>query len=384
MPKRTIGIAINLYSHASYTTDEEINLLFEIINQSGSTIYVLKRNTPLEGVKGDCLSITGPGKSLLYSGSTVQRDPPKPRDFIRLLPGASKTAKIEISKAYPITKKGNYMVSLKKRKWEVLLKKPTLTSIQMSSKAQSPGKRSIAAKNARKSVTLPSIKFTTKEARFSVSQEPFSRQTVRQPSKARKGRIVAGTKKTAPVTSKLAKAAPVAAIRELTAKFSGMPQPCIVSGGTAEQQNTMQTAHKNGHALAAQALSNLNDDAHYQLWFGASDPGRLADVRSSFQSIVNDFENKTFTYNIDDTACPPGSIACTTAKNTIINICSPFWGLSAEGSSSMAGRVLHEHSHASASTVDVENGQDDCKQLAIDHPDDAVVNADSYEFFAEG
>lgn len=53
------------------------------------------------------------------------------------------------------------------------------------------------------------------------------------------------------------------------------------------------------------------------------------------------------------------------------------------------GTIVHEMSHTAAGTKDVEQdeeplyGQEDCRRLAMDHPELASINADNYEYFSE-
>ena len=50
-----------------------------------------------------------------------------------------------------------------------------------------------------------------------------------------------------------------------------------------------------------------------------------------------------------------------------------------------AGTIVHETSHFTScgGTDDYVYGQSECKDLAKDRPGEAVMNADSHEYFAE-
>jgi len=64
---------------------------------------------------------------------------------------------------------------------------------------------------------------------------------------------------------------------------------------------------------------------------------------------------------------------------TQIFLCNPFWS----SLDSKASTLLHEHSHASASTLHLIYARYDCRALAQVNPDKAVINASNYEYFAE-
>ena len=73
---------------------------------------------------------------------------------------------------------------------------------------------------------------------------------------------------------------------------------------------------------------------------------------------------------------------CTTPMRTILD-CDIFLEAHRLGRNSKAGIVVHEASHLDVGTDDNDYGFDNALRLAIDHPDQAVDNADNYEFMAE-
>ena len=68
-----------------------------------------------------------------------------------------------------------------------------------------------------------------------------------------------------------------------------------------------------------------------------------------------------------------------------IYVCSVFWQAPMTGTDSKAGTLIHEMSHFTvvAGTDDYVYGQTGAKNLAITNPDNAVINADNHEYFAE-
>jgi peptidyl-Lys metalloendopeptidase len=90
-------------------------------------------------------------------------------------------------------------------------------------------------------------------------------------------------------------------------------------------------------------------------------------------------QSTTFTYDLTGSGCKSGWYAYTHKGDNTIWACEAFWRAPATGTDSKAGTVVHEQSYSDAGTDDIAYGQDGCRQLARDRPDDAVRNADSHE-----
>lgn len=73
-------------------------------------------------------------------------------------------------------------------------------------------------------------------------------------------------------------------------------------------------------------------------------------------------------------------------KQYTIQLGDPFWDAPATGQDSKAGVLTHEMSHFTdvGGTDDFEYGANECKQLAIDDPSEALYNADNFEYYTEG
>lgn len=69
----------------------------------------------------------------------------------------------------------------------------------------------------------------------------------------------------------------------------------------------------------------------------------------------------------------------------VINVCGLFWDVPIVGNNSRAGILIHEASHFQQNgfCADLAYGPSASKTLAQLHPDDAIYNADSHEYFAE-
>lgn len=348
------SLAVKLYSHETYKKDEKANLIFELTNHSKVPVHILKWNTPLEGLKSDCLNVKKNGKPVSYDGLLIKRGQPQPNDFITLHPGESISNKIDVGEAYNISKPGEVKVDYKPESLKYYEEQPTADFLSKAVTDKSSKKASL-------------IKVQTKQAAFKIAGGTKERLTKGEQLRQLESKNIISTKKKVSVDGGL--------------------KSCVFNGGTADRQAIVRTAHQNGYNLTVAALNSMTKNAFYKLWFGVYTKTRFNKVKSDYQKIKNDFENKEFTYDLTGQSCGNGVYAYTYKGAATIWLCSAFWTAPDTGTDSRAGTMVHEHSHASANTDDLAYGQDGpdgCKQLAISNPAKAIKNADSHEYYAKG
>ena len=151
---------IQLYSHAEYKKDEATSLIFEVVNPTDKPIRILKWNTPLEGLRSDCLDVKRNGKPVPYNGIMVKRAAPTEDDFLTILPGKSVTNKVDLSVAYDMSSPGHVKVDYKKDGLRVLAEDTK------ANKAASNSVRIAASVSLKLS---REIKVVTKKADFRIS-----------------------------------------------------------------------------------------------------------------------------------------------------------------------------------------------------------------------
>lgn len=350
------SITAKLYAHESYKKDEKTNLIFELTNHSKVPVHILKWNTPLEGLKSDCLNVKKNGKPVAYDGLLIKRGQPQPNDFITLHPGESISNKIDVSEAYKISNPGQVKVDYKTETLKYYDEQPTAEFLTMAASRKSLKKTS-------------GIKVQSKQAAFKIAGGKKEKLTRGEQVRQAEARMTKPKKKIS-----------------LSNAVSGLI-PCVFNGGTPQRQAIVKTAHQNGYDLTVAVLNSMAKNADYKLWFGTYAKTRFNRVKSHYQKIKNDFENKEFTYDLTGQGCGTGVYAYTYKGASTIWLCSAFWTSPDTGTDSRAGTLVHEHSHASAGTDDNAYGQegpDGCKHLAITNPARAVNNADSHEYYARG
>jgi peptidyl-Lys metalloendopeptidase len=106
-------------------------------------------------------------------------------------------------------------------------------------------------------------------------------------------------------------------------------------------------------------------------------------VTTHFVRIADAFQNAGINF---DCKCKQPYYAYVYADQPyFIHLCKYFWLAPLAGTDSRGGTLIHEMSHFNvvASTEDFVYGQDGARDLALSNPDDAIMNADNHEYFAE-
>ncbi|CCO36790.1 deuterolysin M35 metalloprotease [Rhizoctonia solani AG-1 IB] len=141
---------------------------------------------------------------------------------------------------------------------------------------------------------------------------------------------------------------------------------------SADQQSQLKAAATASDAMIANANSYLSGltsgKPRYTTWFGAFDKSRYNTVASHFKNIGTDATSM----NYDCTDC-------------LTHPSMDYPNTYATGTDSKAGTIVHENSHftANGAVEDHVYGQGDAQSLAKSNPAQAIMNADSHEYFAE-
>lgn len=88
-----------------------VKLEFILTNNSASALYVLEWYTPLEGIAGEIFRIERDGEALPYEGILASRVAPSGDAYLRLEPGESASAEVDLATAYDFSRPGTYTIS---------------------------------------------------------------------------------------------------------------------------------------------------------------------------------------------------------------------------------------------------------------------------------
>lgn len=104
-----------LEAQAGFAAGQPVNIKFTLGNVSNETLYVLTWYTPLEGLKGKIFKVTRDGVEIPYEGRMVKRGNPVREDYVRIGPGESASATVDLSSGYNLSARGEYRVEFKGR-----------------------------------------------------------------------------------------------------------------------------------------------------------------------------------------------------------------------------------------------------------------------------
>ena len=326
-----------------YRMGEEITCQFSITNNNPvNNYYVLKRFTPLEGVKFDCLSIIRKGEALKYDGMMIKMGLPGASEYLLVRHGDTVTTKIDLSTAYPINVTGEYKVKLQ-------------TRLHYHSESDQLKNSAYYSEDNKQTLESTSVNFFLLEG-------DYPRTTL--------GEILRQEE---------------LSMQQARVQQSGSPLDPNVVNGTTTQHLLMKEIHRAVYHYILAARDDIDDNrCHYELLFGAWNASREQHVKQIFQGMKSALENDIFTYIFNDPRCSPTTYLFTHKGARRIWLCNQYGQMSnILGVNTKLGGIVHELSHAVMYTDDHMPGRQNCLNLAKKYPDKAINNADSYAFFVQ-
>jgi peptidyl-Lys metalloendopeptidase len=317
------GVAVSVAPEKSSlgkTDDVVVKVTFT--NTSNTPQYVLKSHTPFEEIEAPLFEITRDGKPVRYLGAIAKRGAPTAADYFLLKPGASYSARVELSALYDMGTTGDYAIRYHTGKAADELKSTAAT-------VWIDGQRPRGSSEETK--TLAEMQAQAGMVTAAGGALSFNKCT---------------TSQQADITSAVSAALSMSS-----------------DGDAYMARGTMGT--------------------RYAKWFGAVDSSRVATIKSHFAALKDAFATKPITV---DCGCKKTYYAYVyPTQPYTIYVCKAFWSAPMTGTDSKGGTLVHEMSHFNvvASTDDWVYGQSGAASLAISDPAKAIDNADSHEYFGE-
>lgn len=84
---------------------------FELSNPNGPDLWVLKWNTPLEGIAGPALRVSRDGEELTYQGPMFKRADPRLEDYILVPAHGHVEATVDLNGPFDVTRPGLYTIA---------------------------------------------------------------------------------------------------------------------------------------------------------------------------------------------------------------------------------------------------------------------------------
>jgi peptidyl-Lys metalloendopeptidase len=321
------GIAVSVAPEkTSLGKSDDVVVKVTFTNTSDSPQYVLKSRTPFDEIEAPLFEITRDGQPVRYLGAIAKRGAPTAADYFMLKPGASYTAKVELSALYDMATTGDYAIRYKI--------------------GNGSGKAAEELKSEAASVWIDGI------------------------------RPRGSNHETKSLAEMQAQAGMV------TAAGGALSfNKC-----TTSQQADITTAVSTALGMATDGdayMAKGTMGTRYTKWFGAVDSGRVTTIKSHFAAIKDAFATKPITV---DCGCKKTYYAYVyPTQPYTIYVCKAFWSAPMSGTDSKGGTLVHEMSHFNvvAGTDDWVYGQSGAASLAVSNPSQAIDNADSHEYFGE-
>ena len=327
---------------------EPIRLTFELWNDGDEEVVALVRDTPLDGpLHGRCLEVRKEGERIPYDGIHAKRSQPREGEYVAIPAGEAVSGQVLLHDSYEIAGPGHFSVAYAGQIQDCV---PASSVVHLKERGE-------AVLHSGETYLIGSEPFT-----FQVRGEGPNLQTLGMKARSVQARAVARPSLKA-----------------------GDPKAPAFVGGTGIQKAEVARAHETAYVMCDESVSELgaSSPALYVTWFGKDDDARRKTVTTNYMDIRSTMQSEQLTYDLTGIGCQSGWYAYTYHGARTVHLCEAFWPAPATGPDSQAGTLVHEWSHAVACTEDIAYGRTGCQALARSKPDEAINNADNYEYFAE-
>jgi peptidyl-Lys metalloendopeptidase len=180
---------------------------------------------------------------------------------------------------------------------------------------------------------------------------------------------------------------PLSSTRHIGPPAVALSKRATFNGCTSSRQTSIISGYNQANSYIQSTASYANGlssgTTRYTTWFGTYTATRANLVKSHF----NNMNNGQVTSDTYDCTCTDSGTYAYVYPDSFgyIYLCGAFWSAPTAGTDSKGGTIVHESSHftRNGGTDDYVYGQTGAKSLAKSNPNNAVMNADSHEYFAE-
>lgn len=327
-----IPLSVELKPQASKSSPGE-SVLWQLTNHGDESVYVLRWETPLNGMSRSLFEVSYKGQPVRYMDKIVHWGHPQADDFIKIAPGQTLSAEVNLAAAYEMVNAGDYTIGYEGQLTYMM------TADEKSGHVEDLG----AAQLDADSIQLNSL-----------GRSPAYYQTVG------------------------ASFGPV-----------NFTKAAAYANCTSTRQSQISSAHTQAKTYATNSLNYMNAGtrgSRYTTWFGSYTSSRYNTVKTHYSKISTALNNSTITYNCSCDAAYASAFAYVYPSQPYqIYLCNAFWAAPNAGTDSRGGTIVHEMSHftVNGGTSDYAYGQTAAKNLATRTPNKAIQNADNHEYFSE-
>ena len=327
-----------------YEVQPKVACSFDFTNIANEDYYLLKRNTPLEGMFFPFVAISYNGASVNYEGIVAYRFPPVKNEFVLIKPGESVSAIVHISDAFNFCCDGLYSIRyasplqlLSQEQMEITALDAKIHYVNHLEVSESVH---IYLKNSHMFIRPSFIKMHLQDADHQM------------------------------VTIKGCRSA-------------------SFIGGNQTQRDDVLAAHIKLCSQFGSARKKVQNDAFYKTWFGEYTTKRSNKVKLVLQQCEDGITKDTVTYDMNGLYCfiPFSYAYYVQGEKAKVHLCALFHDVQSvtcrkDSNASKEGILAHEWTHCYGGTKDyMTYGEKDNKALARNDPDKAVNHADSYAYY---
>ena len=328
-----------------YKMGDEVTCEVVITNNHNMDYYLLKRHTPLDGIKSHIFAIKGNKADIEYDGYYYKWAAPTAEEYV-LVPGKSSVvSSVALSQAY-----GFY--------------DPRLYSVHLDTQLLYSGSPRRAPYSQH---LLSNTKFF------------FLAPSTEQPQLTKaelERREVAALKR--------------ASLNTVQAQQQEWMPPVFVNGWTPEERAQTEFAYSLAYSSALSGITDVDTEpVFYQQWFGKPSNSNKDTVKNVYSTIVNEMKSDSFVlsrYGDGCTETDRNMFGYAVFGKGKITLCYKYLHDSEQsGFDSKMGVIIHEMTHSVSNIKDIAGyyGITKCQLLARDDPAKAIDNADNYEYFSE-
>ena len=316
---------------------EDIVCTFTITNTHRRELYLLKRNTPFEGLLTDFVTISRDGNKIQYDSKVLKRGAHSKDDFICFKVDERKSVDIDLTSAYHIHTAAEYRVSL------------NTTALFSVDGDTSPDK-----------LRSQQLKSPVKIIRANTHIKP--KKTLGQQQRENDDCYDSGASSDHPIAI----------------------TPVVVEDGNITKDMVIKAYSKAFEKVQhAPKWIDTQPDL-YKEYFGSA---AKDSVKKFYQRIKNAMSTRRFRFEYHsgpiDGESSDNVYAYTHYGSTTIYLCRQYITAKDEGYDTKYGTIVHEMTHAVDYTEDIDYGEENAEKLAKHDPSQAANNADNYEYFVE-
>ena len=303
---------------------------FEFTNNANEDLYLLKRNTPLEGLYSQFVSVSLDGRLLEYKGIYAYRIPPTKDEFVLLKAGESISASVQITDAFSIDTDGLYTVQYSRPLQYLSVNEMSAMSIDQ----------------IRESFVRESVQLYLEDTSL-----------LSKPKKEDDAKV------------------------DYTVHLEACGSATFKNGD--RNNSATLAAHKKLCGGIRTASAGVGNNAVYVKWFGTYESSRGKTVKETYQTVRDDITSKDCTYFNNGPKCTANTYAYTYDGSTTLYLCDLYYKETtycSKAGESKEGILLREWAHSFGEREHYAIGRQECQKLAKEKPDDAIKNADSYSY----